>query len=310
MDENKKFETEIDFLSLLKNPSRLFGWIFPYYLILFLIVGIYFIHQMNDASINNIKPYYTDSLEINVDVPVKKGGIMPAIDLSIVSEPTSEIIENGKTLFATNCASCHGDQGRGDGVAAAALNPPPRNFYDKEGWKNGRDFNSMYKTLQEGIAGGGMIAYEFLPVEDRISIIHYIRTLTDFPEITDQSVAELDQTWELSKGVISPNNITLEMAEEKIVGEANNESFDLQSVLNKIDSSEDRSTVNLFYSVVDNKEKALMIFGRDFLSNSNSSDFIARILKYPSQSGFKNNISLLSGKKLDDLFNLLSKSFS
>jgi mono/diheme cytochrome c family protein len=34
-------------------------------------------------------------------------------------------LERGKTLYATNCASCHGDGGMGDGPAGAALNPAP-----------------------------------------------------------------------------------------------------------------------------------------------------------------------------------------
>ncbi len=45
------------------------------------------------------------------------------------------------------------------------------------------DFSSIYKTLQEGIAGGAMIAYEFIPIEDRIAIIHYVRTFADYPKL-------------------------------------------------------------------------------------------------------------------------------
>ena len=70
------------------------------------------------------------------------------------------------------------------------------------------------KLLQEGIAGGAMIAYEFIPVEDRIAIIHYIQTFADYPKITKDEVAALDKTYELSKGINSPSNISLEMATE------------------------------------------------------------------------------------------------
>jgi hypothetical protein len=310
MDEKNKYETEIDFLSLPKQPSRLFGWIFPYYLILFLITGIYFVKNMDSASQNLIKSNYTDSLDVNVNVPVKKGGIMPAIDLSIITDPTGNIIEQGKTLFSTNCASCHGNEGRGNGVAAAALNPPPRDFYSVEGWKNGRDFNGMYRTLQEGIAGGGMIAYDFLSVEDRIAIIHYIRSLTDFPEITEESVAQLDQNWELSKGVVSPNNITLEMAESFISSEANDLPFDVKTVIQNIESSDDKDAVNLFNKITSDKEKAVRLFGRDFAGKENPDIFINSIIVYPNQNGFKASVSLLTSEQLNDIFNLLSRSFS
>lgn len=36
----------------------------------------------------------------------------------------------GKALFDDKCASCHGATGKGDGPAAAALNPPPADFTD------------------------------------------------------------------------------------------------------------------------------------------------------------------------------------
>ena len=36
-------------------------------------------------------------------------------------------IEQGEKLAKVNCASCHGNKGKGDGPAAIALNPKPAN---------------------------------------------------------------------------------------------------------------------------------------------------------------------------------------
>lgn len=36
----------------------------------------------------------------------------------------------GRDVFRARCAACHGAEGRGDGPAAAALNPRPTNFAD------------------------------------------------------------------------------------------------------------------------------------------------------------------------------------
>lgn len=42
--------------------------------------------------------------------------------------PTRESVERGRMLYMQNCAVCHGDEGRGDGPAAADLNPAPTDF--------------------------------------------------------------------------------------------------------------------------------------------------------------------------------------
>ena len=268
MDNKKNIETEIDFLALHKTPSRLFGWIFPYYLVLFVIVGIFFVKHMDKPGLNNVPANYTDSLDVNINVEMKKGGIMPAIDLGIISNANSELIAKGKELYNTNCTSCHGEDGKGNGVAAAALNPPPRNFHSLEGWKNGVNFADLYKTLQNGIAGGAMVAYEFIPVEDRISIIHYIRTFADYPQVTQEEVAALDKTYELSKGVISPSTITLEMAKEKIAIEASIDESFFDETLTKINANSNKNVVELFNKYSSNKEKVISIFKRDFANST------------------------------------------
>ena len=47
----------------------------------------------------------------------------PALVNPSPGDPQS--IERGQVLYATNCATCHGVGGRGDGPAAPGLNPPP-----------------------------------------------------------------------------------------------------------------------------------------------------------------------------------------
>ena len=66
----------------------------------------------------------------------------------------------------------------------------------------------MYKTVQEGILKNGMAAYEYLPPEDRVAMIHHIRTFAEFPEITDEEIfLQLDITYNLSAGLTVPNQI-------------------------------------------------------------------------------------------------------
>lgn len=43
-------------------------------------------------------------------------------------EPTEASLAQGRELFATYCAACHGESGRGDGPAAEGMEPPPANL--------------------------------------------------------------------------------------------------------------------------------------------------------------------------------------
>lgn len=86
-----------------------------------------------------------------------------------------EIVAHGKTLFQAQCVSCHGDQGLGNGPAAAGLNPKPRNFTQDAGWKNGRKPSLVYKTLTKGL--NAMPAFTSLPGEDRWALAHYVNSL-------------------------------------------------------------------------------------------------------------------------------------
>lgn len=90
---------------------------------------------------------------------------------------TPELVAHGKELFAVQCTSCHGVGGAGDGPAATALTPRPRNFLIAEGWKNGRKPTMVFKTLKEGLPPSAMASYVTLPTDDRWALSHYVLTL-------------------------------------------------------------------------------------------------------------------------------------
>ncbi len=308
MEEKNSFEPEIDFKELPKTPSRLFGWIFPYYAVLFLILGIYFVKHMDYSSFNSVPAIYTDSLKITADVEVKKGGVSAAVDLSEISNPTPEFVAKGKQLFTTTCSSCHGTDGKGDGVAAAALNPKPRNFHQTDGWTNGREFSNIFKTLKTGVPNTSMVAYDFIPIADRIAIIQYMRTFADFPKVTKEEVDDLDQTYGLSKGEVTPSTITLEMAANKIAEESV-ENINVKSIISKLES-ENTPSVELFNQYALNKEQVVTIFNRDLKKNNNVNLFISQVIVSPKANGFKPDVVNLSKDQLTQLYNLLIKALS
>ena len=116
------------------------------------------------------------------------------VDVSSLMASTPELVAKGKSLFGVNCASCHGDTGHGDGPAAAALNPKPRNFTESY-WRYGGGLARVVRTITEGSPGTAMSAFPSIPIEDRIAIAHYVRSLGPSPqEDKAEDVAWLNPT--------------------------------------------------------------------------------------------------------------------
>jgi mono/diheme cytochrome c family protein len=151
------------------------------------------------------------------EYPSAKGYTIPPVDPKTVMSPTPELLARGQALFDQNCLSCHGPAGHGDGPAARGLNPPPRNFSADAGWKNGYQIEGIWKTLQEGIKGSGMVAYEYLSKKDRMALVHYVQSLGSFdhgPE--DPKKLEALAALFASSGEVVPNRIPVGMAMRKL----------------------------------------------------------------------------------------------
>jgi mono/diheme cytochrome c family protein len=89
--------------------------------------------------------------------------------------------QKGKTLFDQNCAMCHGATGKGDGAAAAALNPKPRNLADKAYVSKLKD-QDLANIIKNGGAAAGKspLMPPFggaLKDGDITDVIAYIRSL-------------------------------------------------------------------------------------------------------------------------------------
>ncbi len=79
----------------------------------------------------------------------------------------------GKKSVETNCSSCHGPQGKGDGPAAAALTPKPANWQSDK-VKKESDGEIFWKITN---GRGPMPPWKHLPEKERWQIVNYIRTL-------------------------------------------------------------------------------------------------------------------------------------
>ena len=97
-------------------------------------------------------------------------------------------VSHGATLFAVNCASCHGAVGRGDGKASLSLLPKPANltaarFSDER----------ISSVLWNGIAGSAMPPWRQLPTEDLRALLAYIHSLhVASAQLSTQEAASLE----------------------------------------------------------------------------------------------------------------------
>jgi mono/diheme cytochrome c family protein len=63
-------------------------------------------------------------------------------------------VDDPHEVFKTRCVMCHGESGKGDGPAAVALNPKPRNYTDAV-WQKSVTDEQIKKTITEGGAAVG-----------------------------------------------------------------------------------------------------------------------------------------------------------
>jgi len=78
----------------------------------------------------------------------------------------------GATLFAQNCASCHGAAGDGHGPNAAKLATPPIAFTDLTRARQRSPF-ALYQVIDQGIDGTAMQSFSSLPSDDRWALAFY-----------------------------------------------------------------------------------------------------------------------------------------
>ncbi|QCI15187.1 c-type cytochrome [Pseudomonas putida] len=99
----------------------------------------------------------------------------------------------GASLYAQNCAICHGDSGAGDGPAGVGLEPAPANLRNTERLDQLSLFD-LYNTLGLGIDGTEMPSFaDQLDERQRWDVAAYVASFTANPE-----AARGDKTWNIA----------------------------------------------------------------------------------------------------------------
>jgi len=103
----------------------------------------------------------------------------------VVAPRGSPDLKRGATLYAAQCASCHGAQGRGDGSAGKGLEPAPSNFHDTARMAQ-RSVYGLYSTITLGVAGTGMTPFGHLGEDERWALALYVATMGQSTERVDK----------------------------------------------------------------------------------------------------------------------------
>ena len=85
--------------------------------------------------------------------------------------------ERGAEVYAANCSSCHGAQGKGDGPAAIGLDPTPTNLSETAALEDQSPLD-YYRRITIGVVGTAMPSFENrLPAQDRWAAALYASLL-------------------------------------------------------------------------------------------------------------------------------------
>ena len=115
------------------------------------------------------------------------GSSDPGVDATLAPVPAeyaglanplgADAADEGAQVFRTNCETCHGPQGHGDGPAGQSLNPPPGNLARLQ-TRVGDDY--LFWRIHDGKPGTAMVAWKGILTDEQIwQAVSFIRTLEE-----------------------------------------------------------------------------------------------------------------------------------
>ncbi|MGD2156528.1 MAG: cytochrome c [Anaerolineales bacterium] len=86
-------------------------------------------------------------------------------------------LQRGEETYISSCINCHGEEGRGDGVVGATLDPKPVDFR-AEHVKDLSD-GELFYIITNGVEGTAMQAWALFDEEKRWDLVNYLRTFQE-----------------------------------------------------------------------------------------------------------------------------------
>lgn len=98
-----------------------------------------------------------------------------ASELENPFEASEESISTGATIYANNCAVCHGEEGEGDGPGAQGLDPQPSDLHDEHVQE--LTDGGLFYIISHGRPETAMPAWEgTISEEERWHVVNFLRT--------------------------------------------------------------------------------------------------------------------------------------
>jgi high-affinity iron transporter len=98
--------------------------------------------------------------------------VIAAYNVTVAPKAAPDLAAGAK-LYQSQCAACHGAEGKGDGPAGAKLDPAPANFHDRERMAQ-RSVYGLYSTITLGVKGTSMAPFGQLGEQERWALAFHV----------------------------------------------------------------------------------------------------------------------------------------
>ncbi len=120
---------------------------------------------------------HSESEEMHMEIPAEYENLTnPFAD-------DHEAIDSGAEIYEVNCATCHGPEGKGDGIAAAGLDPKPASLNDAHMMEEMSDGALFWRVREGGVMepfNSAMPPWKSILSDDEIwQVIAFIREFAE-----------------------------------------------------------------------------------------------------------------------------------
>jgi mono/diheme cytochrome c family protein len=157
------------------------------------------------------KPFERDPDEGDVPAEYSKNNPLPA---------TIANIDAGKRIWTRECAVCHGDAARGEGIFKAGIEPVPPSFNDTATYNDYTDADYFWR-ISEGVPWTAMPTWKLVYSEtERWQLVTYIRTIftqtTAQPPQPSTEAAKFDIT-SVQQALTVPKNASFDAGRQQFL---------------------------------------------------------------------------------------------